>query len=945
MSRQIDYAAPLNRNWSVHNGLVARWVALPNLARGLTWIDVAGKNNGTFIATPSWGTLQRPGGYSGVSFDGANRYVDCGAASVMDGVSQQTIAFWGRRSAANAFLPVGKRNSSLYNGIDVWNDTRVYFQINPGFGSIVSNDTAWHHFAMVFDGAQVGNARIQGYLDGQVQTLTYSGTPPTTTPAAGNMYIGVDQIAGGSPVYANGVIDDVCIWNRALTAYDIAALYRDTTPCGNYQNSLNWRRSRSTLSPAIAVTPGVYAATTSSFSPLVTLSRIITPGFVSLGTSPYSPTALTPRTVTPGAAALSVTRLTPAATINHIAAPGTAALSVTKYAPTVLAPRVVIPGQATLSTTAYATTTLTPRTTVPGTQAISLTPHAATAMTPRTVTPAVAALAVTPTAATARINHIAVPDVVGLSLSAMSGHAVIGLHYQPEAAALSLATYGGVALTPRTTIPDPTHVSISGIPPKAIIGVMTYPQPTNLETHSFVPCVMTPYVAKPGVGWLEITTYDVHPDVRHNQFAFPPTEYLTLTTHRPGIYVVRIPPPPSPPNPRAAWPFSRVFVDHLFRGKTRVWWAMDPAFNDLPPYTFQLQTGYTSNPNALDWVNIGSEATNAYYLDDDAPREQSGKNLLTHYRVILRTVRGTYVSAPTPVWGNLNNKDWNLARELLRKEKLRSDLVSRPGYLLKRMRYGVIDPNAVDPITKAIIDNTNSSSWGTAYKVGYHPPVNVVADFDPKDIDEYRGGADITQNDARLCRYQVRILAFPAVAKEDVWVDAVTDERWMIGKISMVANVRGVPLVCSVDMSLIPFSDVIYRIPVTNLSDDPTDEDPFQPTVGTGCIRVDHDYGQQSALVYQTNDCCGISGATILAFRKSDWDAGNRVPTAAVASSQTTVNGTWAWAMQLNAGDYVLTFEKLGEYGPDVVHLHVTPTPNTASESASSSISSSFALF
>ena len=398
------------------------------------------------------------------------------------------------------------------------------------------------------------------------------------------------------------------------------------------------------------------------------------------------------------------------------------------------------------------------------------------------------------------------------------------------------------------------------------------------------------------------------------------------------------------------WPFQRLLVDHMFHGTTRVWWSMDPSFNDPQPQQFQLQAGYTGNGNALDWVDIGEPATNAYYLDDDSGRELSGKRLLTHYRVVVTTGRGRYVSNPQGLWGTLNTKDWNTAKEIVRKERLRLQLVSKEGYLIRKMRYGVRSTANTDTLTGEIIDSSYPGSWGTAFKVGYHPPVNIMADFEEQDVTERRGGDNIAEYSTRPAEFTVRILGFPDVAKEDVWVDATNDQRWLIGDIRVTASLRGVPLIYSVRMSLIPYDNVIYKIPVNSLSYDLTDTNHFQPTVGDGCVRVDHDYGGESNYVYQTGDCCGIAGATILAFKKSDWDLGLRVPSAAVATSQTTTNGTWAWAMMLNPGDYMLVFEKLGEYGPDAVLLTVQPPdpgppPSLSSLSSSVSIADSFGGF
>lgn len=396
------------------------------------------------------------------------------------------------------------------------------------------------------------------------------------------------------------------------------------------------------------------------------------------------------------------------------------------------------------------------------------------------------------------------------------------------------------------------------------------------------------------------------------------------------------------------WPFQRLLIDHLFRGVTRVWWTMESSFNDPQPWAFQLQVGQTGQTSALDWVDVGSPAVNAYFLDDDAVRDPAGKRLVTHYRVVLTTPRGRYVSNPQGLWGTLSVKDWNLAKEIVRKERVRMGEVSRSGYILRRMRSGRLNPANTDFLTNEVTDSSHMASWGTAYQVGYHPPVPVEIDFFEENIRERRGGASPEEWSTRPAVFPARLVGFPDVYKEDIWIDASNDQRYKIHDITVAAAWRGVPLVYTVELRLVPYDDIIYRIPVSSLSFDPTDTEKFQPTVGDGCVRVDHDYGEDSAYVYQTGDCCGIAGATILAFRKADWDDGLRTRDHAIATSQTTTNGTWAWAMMLDPGEYMLVFEKPGEYGPDVVSLVVASPvsgPPPIPESMSSSFSSSFGEF
>ena len=394
------------------------------------------------------------------------------------------------------------------------------------------------------------------------------------------------------------------------------------------------------------------------------------------------------------------------------------------------------------------------------------------------------------------------------------------------------------------------------------------------------------------------------------------------------------------------WPFTRIMVDRLVYGTTRIWWELAADFNLPAPHTFSLQAGYTGNATALDWEQIGSEAVNAWYLADDSKRELSGKNALTHYRVKLVADGKTFISAPQPVYGLLSAKDWKTAQELLRLHKLQQFNTGTDGYLLKKMRYGTVDPEAVDLLTRETLDASRWQTFGTRFKVGYHPPVAMVVETPQNPSRKELRGAESAQTHSAQQRTESFIVsAYPMLSKEDVWVDAFTDERWLVVSTQVATGYRNVPLIQQVTMSLLPKSDIVYRIPVDPYSYDPGDTVDFQPTVGSGCVFVDHDYGENSALSYISGDCCGVAGARVRAFKLSDWTGGARTAEYAVAETLTTVNGTWAWAMKLDPGEYMLEYFLDGAYGPDTQAITVVATPVTTSSTSTSSSGSSFGEF
>jgi hypothetical protein len=78
-----------------------------------------------------------------------------------------------------------------------------------------------------------------------------------------------------------------------------------------------------------------------------------------------------------------------------------------------------------------------------------------------------------------------------------------------------------------------------------------------------------------------------------------------------------------------------------------------------------------------------------------------------------------------------------------------------------------------------------------------------------------------TQRDAGSTRGTVDDIVVKAdmvmtelLAEEDVWVNAVTDDRYYVHEVENTGEMRGVPLTASVELRLIAFTSVIYTIAI-----------------------------------------------------------------------------------------------------------------------------------
>jgi hypothetical protein len=263
--------------------------------------------------------------------------------------------------------------------------------------------------------------------------------------------------------------------------------------------------------------------------------------------------------------------------------------------------------------------------------------------------------------------------------------------------------------------------------------------------------------------------------------------------------------------------FDRIWVFSHIIGSTRLEWRLSRNFHDPGPYVFQLQVGHTANQNATDWCNVGLAAVDTFYMIDDTQRVY-GKTQWTHYRLVLTTPLATYMSTPQPAWGALDHRNWRQARDMVRQERVRLRYMSgQEGYLLKTKLYGPPHQSCLQWVTGEVTRPQCTVCYGTGIEGGYFDPIPCVyADLNTRTSRDHRdeGQGRGTINDD--LRVRARMIAIPQVEERDVWVDQDSDLRWYVHQVQDLVEVRGVPLVCEVELRLAPFTDVIYKFPIAD---------------------------------------------------------------------------------------------------------------------------------
>ena len=172
--------------------------------------------------------------YNFIDLDGTNEYIDCGDINEIDGASALSISAWIKCDVTSgAHVIVSKYSSSSVRTELIISSNVLYMAFGATNGNFSFTSTDWNHVAMVFDGSGTGNTgRLKIYLNGENQTLSYTGTIGTTTPDTGTNVL---KIGNRTSHHFDGAMGQVSIFNKSLSATEVSAIYT----AGRHSNLLH----------------------------------------------------------------------------------------------------------------------------------------------------------------------------------------------------------------------------------------------------------------------------------------------------------------------------------------------------------------------------------------------------------------------------------------------------------------------------------------------------------------------------------------------------------------------------------------------------------------------------------------------------------------------------------------------------------------------------------
>ena len=177
-----------------------------------------------------------------ISFDGIDDNIDCGNISALNGATQATWSCWYKKTASGAtyfmgtwggasarvFLPYqyGQGASAImyvYMGSSTGSN-RLMFQ---NATNCVINLNTWYHMAFVYNESESSNSdKLKFYLDGTElpnETTGFALTSLNTVTAS--FGIGAPFTTG----FLTGNLDEIAIWNKALTSTQVQSIYNATS--------------------------------------------------------------------------------------------------------------------------------------------------------------------------------------------------------------------------------------------------------------------------------------------------------------------------------------------------------------------------------------------------------------------------------------------------------------------------------------------------------------------------------------------------------------------------------------------------------------------------------------------------------------------------------------------------------------------------------------------
>lgn len=213
-------------------------------------------------------------------------------------------------------------------------------------------------------------------------------------------------------------------------------------------------------------------------------------------------------------------------------------------------------------------------------------------------------------------------------------------------------------------------------------------------------------------------------------------------------------------------------------------------------------------------LNPSTPVTSVEYYQDSNSRVLSMMPA-GWYRLILVDGSDTYTSPLLSLQTYFQDADtFRTVRSVVSEEykRLTKYGAGSPGTLLKRKKWGTVCTECTDEITGTVVKRNCTTCYGTGLVGGYNLYGTCYVDLHPGAPHSRRtAGEKGTEEELMI---QARILSFPLLETDDVWVATGTNRRYRITRqIVPVVHVFGMPVILQVVLEELPPGAIEFSIP------------------------------------------------------------------------------------------------------------------------------------
>ncbi len=187
-----------------------------------------------------------------MSFNGTDQYVEATGVTSLNGLSTMSFSLWVKAASGAqadsyaAILGIGDTTTNtgqiFFSQANLDNNFNFYVRTSAGYGTPATTGIGflngdWRHVAGTYDGTN-----LKLYVDGsQVSSVSRTGNLITAT---GELYIGRTTTSAN---FFNGELDEVAVWDSALSSCDVKGIYEATTTVSGQPKTANLLDANTTI--------------------------------------------------------------------------------------------------------------------------------------------------------------------------------------------------------------------------------------------------------------------------------------------------------------------------------------------------------------------------------------------------------------------------------------------------------------------------------------------------------------------------------------------------------------------------------------------------------------------------------------------------------------------------------------------------------------------------